>query len=120
MLATITAALMMFYAAATARAEAIVHRIHDATVALVSLDRQMIGRLACAVVPDFMYLEYKSLYRELKPFFRQSLKKSIGCASCAIQISHLKSLNSSTHLGVQPLLMSLFTAGGRPSRIPGL
>ena len=45
MLATITAALMMLYAATTAWAEATVHRIHDATVALVSLDRQMIGRL---------------------------------------------------------------------------
>ena len=68
MLATITAALMMFYAAATAQAEDMVRRIHDATIALVSLDRQMIGRLAYVVVPDFMYLEYRSLYLELKPF----------------------------------------------------
>ena len=75
MLATITAALMMFYAATTAWAEATVHRIHDATVALVSLDRQMIGRLARTVVPDFMYLEYKSLYLELKP--------SVAAASAA-------------------------------------
>ena len=58
MIATITAALMMFYAAATVQAEAMVHRIHDATIALVSLDRQMIGRLAHVVVPDFMSLEY--------------------------------------------------------------
>ena len=50
-----------------ARAEAIVHRIHNAAIALHSLDLQMIGRLACIVVPDFMYLEYKSLYLELKP-----------------------------------------------------
>jgi hypothetical protein len=75
MLATITAALMMLYAATTAWAEATVHRIHDATVALVSLDRQMIGRLARTVVPDFMYLEYKSLYLELKP--------SVAAASAA-------------------------------------
>jgi len=68
MLATITAALMMFYAAATAQAEDMVRRIHDATIALVSLDRQMIGRLAYVVVPDFMYLEYRALYLELKPF----------------------------------------------------
>ena len=68
MLATITAALMMFYAAATAQAKDMVRRIHDATIALVSLDRQMIGRLAYVVVPDFMYLEYRSLYLELKPF----------------------------------------------------
>ena len=68
MLATITAALMMFYAASTAQAEDMVRRIHDATIALVSLDRQMIGRLAYVVVPDFMYLEYRSLYLELRPF----------------------------------------------------
>ena len=61
-------ALMMFYAAATAQAEDMVRRIYDATIALVSLDRQMIGRLAYVVVPDFMYLEYRSLYLELKPF----------------------------------------------------
>ena len=67
MLATITAALMMFYAATTARAEALVHRIHNAAIALHSLDLQMIGRLARTVVPDFIYLEYKSLYLELKP-----------------------------------------------------
>ena len=67
MLATITAALMMFYAAATAQAEDMVRRIHDATIALVSLDRQMIGRLAYVVVPDFMYLEYRALYLELRP-----------------------------------------------------
>ena len=67
MIATITAALMTFYAATTAQAQATVHRIHDATVALVSLDRQMVGRLTRTVVPDFMYLEYKSLYLMLKP-----------------------------------------------------
>ena len=65
-LATITAALVMLYAAATASVEATVRRIHDATISLVSLDRQMIGRLTRTVVPDFMYLEYKSLYLELK------------------------------------------------------
>ena len=59
---------MMFYASATAQAKDMVRRIHDATIALVSLDRQMIGRLAYVVVPDFMYLEYRSLYLELKPF----------------------------------------------------
>ena len=68
MLATITAALMTLFAATTAQAATTVHRIHDATVALVSLDRQMVGRLARTVVPDFMYLEYKSLYLELKTF----------------------------------------------------
>ena len=66
MLATITAALMMFYASATAQAKDMVRRIHDATIALVSLDRQMIGRLAYVVVPDFMYLEYRALYLELR------------------------------------------------------
>ncbi len=59
---------MMFYAAATAQAKDMVRRIHDATIALVSLDRQMIGRLAYVVVPDFMHLEYRSLYLELRPF----------------------------------------------------
>ena len=67
-LSQLAAALMMFYTAATAQAEDMVRRIHDATIALVSLDRQMIGRLAYVVVPDFMYLEYRSLYLELKPF----------------------------------------------------
>ena len=67
-LSQLAAALMMFYAAATAQAEDMFRRIHDATIALVSLDRQMIGRLAYVVVPDFMYLEYRSLYLELKPF----------------------------------------------------
>ena len=66
-LATITAALVMLYSSVTASVEATVHRIHDATISLVSLDRQMIGRLTRTVVPDFMYLEYKSLYLELKP-----------------------------------------------------
>ena len=68
MLATITAALMMFYASATAQAKDMVRRIYDATIALVSLDRQMIGRLAYVVVPDFMYLEDRALYLELRPF----------------------------------------------------
>jgi hypothetical protein len=68
MLATITAALMMFYASATAQAESTIRRIHDATISLVSLDRQMTGRLVRTAFPDFMYLEYKSLYLELRPF----------------------------------------------------
>ena len=57
----------MFYAAATAPLEATVRRIHSAAIALHSLDLQMIGRLARTVVPDILYLEYKSLYLELKP-----------------------------------------------------
>ena len=68
MLAAITAALTMLCGAATAQAEATVRRIHEATISLVSLDRQMVGRLASTVVPDFMYLEYRALYLELKPF----------------------------------------------------
>ena len=75
MLAAITAALTMLCGAATAQAEGMVRRIHEATISLVSLDRQMVGRLARAVVPDFMYLEYKSLYLELKP--------SVAAASAA-------------------------------------
>ena len=67
MLAAITAALMMLCGAATAQAEATVRRIHDVAGALLSLDRQMVGRLARTVIPDFMYLEYKSLYLELRP-----------------------------------------------------
>ena len=67
MLATITAALTMLCGAATAQAEATVRRIHDATISLVSLDRQMVGRIARTVIPDFMYLEYKSLYLEVRP-----------------------------------------------------
>ena len=67
MLATITAALMMLYAAATAQAEATVHRIHSAAIALHSLGLQMGSRIARTVVPDFMYLECKALYLELRP-----------------------------------------------------
>ena len=67
MLATFSAALLMFYAAATAPVEATVRRIHGAAIALHSLDLQMIGRIARTVVPDILYLEYKSLYLELKP-----------------------------------------------------
>ncbi len=67
MLATITAALVLLYAAATAPAEATVRRIHTASIALHSLDLQMVGRLARTIVPDILYLEYKSLYLELKP-----------------------------------------------------
>lgn len=50
----------------TDRGDATVRRIHDATISLVSLDRQMVGRLTRTVVPDFMYREYKALYLELK------------------------------------------------------
>ena len=32
------------------------------------LDLQMVGRLARTVVPDILYLEYKSLYLEVKAF----------------------------------------------------
>ena len=67
MLATISAALMMLYAAATAPVEGMVRRIHDVAGGLLSLDRQMVGRLARTVVPDILYLEYKALYLELKP-----------------------------------------------------
>ena len=66
MIATITAALMSLYAATTAHAESIVRRIHDATMGLVLLDRQMIGGTVRTVVPEIMYREYKSLYLELR------------------------------------------------------
>ena len=66
MIATITAALVTLCAAVTAQAEAIVRRIHDATSSLISLDRQMIGKLTRTVVPEIIYREYKSLYLELR------------------------------------------------------
>ena len=66
MIATITAALMSLYAAATAHAESIVRRIHDATLGLVLLDRQMVRGMAYTVVPEIMYREYKALYLELR------------------------------------------------------
>ncbi len=66
MLAAITAALMTLYAAATAPLEDMVRRIHDVAGGLLSLDRQMVGRLMRTVVPDILYLEYKSLYLEVK------------------------------------------------------
>ena len=66
MLATLSAALMMLYAAATAPVGDMVRRIHDVAGGLLSLDRQMVGRLMRTVVPDILYLEYKSLYLEVK------------------------------------------------------
>ncbi len=56
----------MRHPAATAHAKDMVRRIHDATISLVSLDRQMVGRLMRTIVPDFMYLEYRALYLELR------------------------------------------------------
>ena len=67
MRATIMAAFAMLYAATPAQAEGVIRRIHEATISLVTLDRQMVGRLTSTVVPDFMYLEYRSLYLELRP-----------------------------------------------------
>ena len=66
-LAAFSAALIMYSTATTASIEATVRRIHGAAIALHSLDQQMVGRLTRTVVPDFMYLEYKALYLELKP-----------------------------------------------------
>ena len=66
MLAAITTALMTLYAAATAPFEDMVRRIHDVAGGLLSLDRQMVGRVMRTVVPDILYLEYKSLYLEVK------------------------------------------------------
>ena len=57
---------MMLYAAATAPVEGMVRRIHDVAGGLLSLDRQMVGRVMRTVVPDILYLEYKSLYLEVK------------------------------------------------------
>ena len=54
------------YAAATAQVESTVHHIHDATIVLVSLDRQMLGNTARAVVPAILYRKYKALYLELR------------------------------------------------------
>ena len=62
MIAAITAALVMLYNVATADGEALVRRIHNATIALVSLDSQMVGRVVLATVPDSLYLECKALY----------------------------------------------------------
>ena len=74
MIATITAALMLLCTTATAKAEATIRRIHDTAIALHTLDLQMVGRLTRTAVPDFMYLEYKALYLELKP--------SVDAAKC--------------------------------------
>ena len=68
MLATISAALMMLYAAATAPPPGRGHGPPHPRCGggLLSLDRQMVGRLMRTVVPDILYLEYKSLYLEVK------------------------------------------------------
>ena len=66
MIATITAALMTLCAAATAQAVSTVRRIHDATISLVTLDRQMVGKAARTSVPEIMYSECKALYLELR------------------------------------------------------
>ena len=66
MIAAITAALVTLCNAATAESQTLVRRIHNTTIALVTLDSQMVGRCASAVVPDSLYLESKALYLSLK------------------------------------------------------
>jgi len=66
MLAAITAALVTLYNVATADGEALVRRIHNATIALVSLDSQMVGSPVLATVPDSLYCECKSLYLKFR------------------------------------------------------
>ena len=97
MLATFSAALLMFYAAATAPIEATVRRIHSASIALHSLDLQMIGRLARTVVPDILYLEYKSLYLELKPSVAAASAAPPGAAVAGRPPYHAARRDASPH-----------------------
>ena len=97
MLATFSAALLMFYAAATAPIEATVRRIHSASIALHSLDLQMIGRLARTVVPDILYLEYKSLYLELKPSVAAASAAPPGAAVAGQSPYHAPRRDASPH-----------------------
>ena len=101
MLATITAALMTLYAAATAPVEDMVRRIHDVAGGLLSLDRQMVGRLVRTVVPDILYLEYKSLYLEVK-------------ASGAAVAGRAARRDASPHHGRVALLRDRRQDGGSP------
>ena len=101
MLATFSAALLMFYAAATAPIEATVRRIHSASIALHSLDLQMIGRLMRTVVPDILYLEYKSLYLAVK-------------ASGAAVAGRAARRDASPHHGRVALLRDRRQDGGSP------
>ena len=104
MLAAITAALMTLYAAATAP-EDMVRRIHDVAGGLLSLDRQMDGRLMRTVVPDILYLEYKSLYLELKPS---------GAAVAGRPPYHSARRDASPHHGRVALLRDRRQDGGSP------
>ncbi len=110
MLATFSAALMMFYAAATAPIEATVRRIHSASLALHSLDLQMIGRLARTVVPDILYLEYKALYLELKA----SGAAVAGRAAMERRPYHAARRDASPHHGRVALLRDRRQDGGSP------
>ena len=101
MLAVITAALMTLYAAATAPFEDMVRRIHDVAGGLLSLDRQMVGRLMRTVVPDILYLEYKSLYLEVK-------------ASGAAVAGRAARRDASPHHGRVALLRDRRQDGGSP------
>ena len=62
MIAAITAALVTLYNVATAEGEAIVQRINSATIALATLNSQMVGRTVLATVPDSLCRECKALY----------------------------------------------------------
>ncbi len=105
MLATISAALMMLYAAATAPVEGMVRRIHDVAGGLLSLDRQMVGRLMRTVVPDILYLEYKSLYLEVK---------ASGAAVAGRPPYHSARRDASPHHGRVALLRDRRQDGGSP------
>jgi hypothetical protein len=88
-------------AAATAPVEDMVRRIHDVAGGLLSLDRQMVGRLMRTVVPDILYLEYKSLYLEVK-------------ASGAAVAGRAARRDASPHHGRVALLRDRRQDGGSP------
>ena len=110
MLATISAALMMLYAAATAPVGDMVRRIHDVAGGLLSLDRQMVGRVMRTVVPDILYLEYKSLYLEVKA----SGAAVAGRAAMERRPYHAARRDASPHHGRVALLRDRCQDGGSP------
>ena len=83
MIATITAALMSLYAAVTAHAESIVRRIHDATLGLVLLDRQVgLSGGYWRRLPAGWFVERPSRIRE---GCRQLACGKVGCADALVE-----------------------------------
>ena len=70
MIVALGTALMLLCSDTTAQAKDFVHRIHDTTDSLVSIDRQMVEPTR-TVVPEAKYRECKSVYLEAKRYNKE-------------------------------------------------